>query len=352
MKHEEAIMRLAARAAADGNHADALALLDNLPGDKTSPAAADLRARIHAQCGDYDKAAELWRAALAQKPDDKHLARALATAEKYRDKPLYRAWRHYRGWTTLSLIALLLVCGAGFMGGRLSMAFQAGDVPDVDPVEMRLDSLAASVNDIRSETARRDKDILAELDKRLAAIAASQAEAVAARESLVENQAALRETVTAALRDQSEQFAAGAAGLRTALEARLEMNTQRLDEIEAAREETTRNQESLLKNQTELRETLASLEQALNDARTESGNQISGLITRFDGLVADIRLAADNVQQGVGLRLELSQRIQALQDACAALDEGTWGARRKREQFLADLEALAELMTRVPGMAQ
>ncbi len=349
MEHDEAIMRLAVRAAADGNHADALALLDKLPGDKPSPEAADLRARIHAQRGDYDKAAESWRNALAQCPDDKRLARALATAEKCRDKTLYRAWYRCRGWTALSLIALLLVGGAGFTGGRISVAFQTGDEPEVDPVAIRLDVIAAAVNEIRTETTQRDKDMRAELDKRLAMIAASQEEAVKARESLVERQTSLQETMTSEIKDQSERLSAEIAVLSAAFETRLEMNAQRLEDIEAARAESVQTQDM---HQTALREALAALEQTLADTRQESGDRISALKTHFSALLTEMQSTADTIQHGVGLRLELSQRIQALQDACAALDEGTWGARRKREQFLADLEALAELMTHVPGMAQ
>lgn len=109
----EAIIRgEAAHQATRGNRQAALDLLEALASSQASGAVAVLRAKVLAQHGDFTRAAESFRAALAANSDDQDAKRGLALAEALARSPIGRLRLHSRRWSALLLV---LAAAAGLV---------------------------------------------------------------------------------------------------------------------------------------------------------------------------------------------------------------------------------------------
>jgi tetratricopeptide (TPR) repeat protein len=98
----------AERQAAYGNRQAALAVLEQLRGPSPDPATAILRAKILSQQGDFARAVDSWREALAADPESDEAKRGLALAEALRGSALGRFRLHIRRWG-VALFAVVVV---------------------------------------------------------------------------------------------------------------------------------------------------------------------------------------------------------------------------------------------------
>jgi len=117
-----AIRQEAERQATSGNHQAALALLAILDRPAGDPTMAILRAKILSQQGDFARAAESWRQALAAEPGNDVAKRGLALTEALGQSWGGRFRLHLRryAFVSLALVGAVALLWAALVGPALS----------------------------------------------------------------------------------------------------------------------------------------------------------------------------------------------------------------------------------------
>jgi tetratricopeptide (TPR) repeat protein len=175
----------AERQAAAGNRRAALTLLDSVRGAQPDAADATLRAKILCQQGEFRRAADSWREALALDPGNEDSTRGLALAEKLARSPIGRLRLHSRHWA-VSLVAIALLAAATWaMSGERPSASARELADAVKQLERQ------RVEDLRTATSttedaiRRLKEAADANHNQLRTLLADQTRAIAqAREQL------------------------------------------------------------------------------------------------------------------------------------------------------------------------
>jgi len=145
---EEVQFAAAVESARTGRYDESARLLNSLP---IGVAVLDLRARIHAQRGQYDEARRLWQAVREREPAHQGASRGL----RWLDGGRRLAWLAGRGglvWSGVGVLALVLVCllGGYRLGRESDRATQA-----VETDNLRQELEAARVRAARAERAVR-----------------------------------------------------------------------------------------------------------------------------------------------------------------------------------------------------
>ncbi|GAA3867399.1 tetratricopeptide repeat protein [Streptomyces sedi] len=125
----------ARRAARAGDIEEALRVLDGAPAFADHPDVLDLRARLHAQRGEFDEAAACWRRVLTRRPDDPDARAGLARVARLTGRGPRAVLGRHRA-RTAGVLALSAVAAALAVGGTLLTGSETeGETPIAAPTE-------------------------------------------------------------------------------------------------------------------------------------------------------------------------------------------------------------------------